>query len=106
MAIQTRSLSAVEHDFYVTNVPGDAPPANIKLNEAKKRFYNFYVGSAANNKSVSEGEKLYLKKYTASASNSIADLWVEMAALYGISTTKKTLSQIKYEIFIKNSPEP
>lgn len=106
MAIQTRSLAAVEHDYFFSQLAGDGltVPANTPLTEVKRHFYKRAIGAGAANKvRTSELEREWLQSSTGLTSQNLDELWRKFVISYGIATANKTTNQIKYEFYIKNT---
>lgn len=100
MAIQNKTLSSAEHDFYLTSVAG--LPGNTSLNQAKRRYFA-NNGVTGTGKTTPQMEVEFLKLRiaqvgsTTADSNRLADLWLQMASVDGYSIVNKTWTQAKFE---------
>lgn len=101
MAIQSNSLSAVEHDWYATR---SGLPANAPFSEHKRVFLESELGEGNAGLSLTELEKRFLQLDFGLTGENLADLWRQLADLgYVADSNKKSIDQIKYEFFIQNS---
>lgn len=85
MAIQTRSLSAAEHDWFATQsgLSGNAPLTQHKA----VVFGNAGVGG---NKPLTQMEREWLQKIAGSSKNNEGDLWREAVASLGLTASTST----------------
>lgn len=77
MAIQDKTMTAAEHDWYATR---SGVVAYAPLNDHKRAYYIARGVSDANGKKISQMEKEWLAKQTGVTSKYIPDMWVEAVA--------------------------
>jgi hypothetical protein len=101
MAIQSKTLASVEHDWFAVR---SDQPANAPLSQHKRAFYESAVAaSIPANTSLVELERRFLQDETGLSTNSIPDLWSALVGNFEIDATGKTLDQIKFEFYIQNT---
>jgi hypothetical protein len=86
MAIQKRSLSSIEHDWYATR---SAAPANAPLSQHQRDYWES-VGSKC--------ERDWLQAIGSSTSNNMFDLWVA-ACQAESAPVGNTINECKFNFF-------
>lgn len=103
MAIQNKSLSAAEHDWFATRsgVVSHAP-----LNDHKRAYFASKGISGANAKKTSQMELEWLHTLTGvSTKNTISDLWREAVAGQSL-TPSVNINQNKFIFFTQVTTNP
>ena len=97
MAIQSRSVSAAEHDWYATR---SGLPSNAPLNDHKRAYYvstTFVTGEGS--KTINQMEWEWLKTLPGPVtSNEWADMWIQAVAGQGLTPVVK-MDQNKFIFF-------
>lgn len=102
MAIQTGSLSSVEHDWYATR---SGVAANAPLNDHKRAYFIAAGISDSGPKPTSQMEKEWLQSVAGSTSLGDADLWAQVCAKYGV-IRGETVNGSKYNFFTSVTGSP
>lgn len=84
MAIQDKSLSSAEHDWYATR---SGMPSNAPLNEHKRAYY-VSQGVTGLNKPLTQMEREWLQKLTGVTSQRLPDMWLQAVAGAGKSPSR------------------
>lgn len=97
MAIQTRTLSSVEHDYYATR---SGLPNRSPLNDHKRTVWEKVVGGG--NLSLKELELRWLQSATSNSSSSLVEQWENMVGTYGAGNVAKTIDENRYKWYCQN----
>lgn len=100
MAIQDKTLSGSEHDYFSTR---SGLPANAGLIEHKMKVFSD-AGCGGVGKPFSQMEREWLQKTATSSKLNEGDLWVEMVAKAGVTPVRST-SQNKFLFYNASSSE-
>jgi hypothetical protein len=103
MAIQDKTLTSVEHDWFATK---SGQPSNAPLSQHKRAYIEKVLGfTFPAGTPISEMEKRWLLHSGAKPSNNLSDLWHSVAGVApngAIDGTKKSMNQIKFEFYVQN----
>ena len=101
MAIQTKSLASVEHDWYATRSgePSDAP-----LNQHKAGYYGS-KGFGGSGKTVTQMEKEWLLSVGGRSAEGPYDLWSAACEAQSV-TVGKSVDECKFNFFATVSTNP
>jgi hypothetical protein len=99
MAIQDKTLSGAEHDWYATR---SGQPSGAPLSQHKAAFYAS-KGFTAN--TITQAEREWLQTIATSSSNNEGDLWREAVAAQGLTPSAST-SENKFLFFTGVADSP
>lgn len=97
MAIQDRSLSSAEHDYFATR---SGEPANAPTSQHKRAYIEKNITAPANS-SLIELERLWLQQFIPSESTSLPALWEEMAAAQ-LTIVSKDINENRFNFYTSN----
>lgn len=102
MAIQDKTLSGAEHDFFVT---GSGLDPEAPLTEHKSKYFSDkgFGSNASISKPLTQMEREWLQSVASSASNNEGDLWREACAAASVPVTQST-SQNKLHYYTGVDP--
>ncbi len=101
MAIQTQSLSAVEHDWYATR---SGATIMAPLTQHKASYY-VSKGITQTGKPLSQMEREWLQTLTGVTSNRLPDMWREAVAGQGLTpSVKMPVNQFLFYSQVTTSP--
>ena len=99
MAIQDKSLSAAEHDWFATR---SSEPANAPLTQHK---YGYFASKSIPKAPLSQMERQWLQGVASSTSINEGDLWREAVAAEG-KTPSRSTSENKFIFFTQVTTSP
>lgn len=105
MAIQTRTLSSVEHDWFATR---SGLSANAPLADHKSKYFSDkgFGGNASIHKPIGQQEAEWLGSLTGvDGTHGYSDMWLEAVAGQGL-TPAKSLGQNRYIFYTSVSTSP
>lgn len=102
MAIQTKTLSSAEHDFFAT---GSGLDTEAPLIEHKTKYFSDkgFGSNASIKKPLSQMEREWLQDISGTSSNNEGDLWREACGAASVPVTVST-SQNKLHYFSSIDP--
>lgn len=101
MAIQDKSLTGAEHDWFATR---SGEPSNVST-DSHKRSYFVSKGITGAKKPLSQMEREWLQTLTGVTGKELADMWVQAVAGAG-KVPKNSINENKYIFFSQVTGTP
>lgn len=101
MAIQTRTLSSAEHDWFATR---SGQPANAPLGEHKRGY--FTSKGITGTKPLTQMEREWLQTLTNVTSKRLPDMWAEAVSGQTLTPSRDGMDANKFIFYTQVSTSP
>jgi hypothetical protein len=101
MAIQTKTLSSAEHDWFATR---SGAPGNAPLTQHKRMY--FTAKGITGTKPLTQMEREWLQKLTGVTSKSYVDMWSQAVSGQGFTPSKDGIDANKFLFYTSVTASP